>query len=105
MSTPIYGYLRPSCSIKAHEVSSASDTDLAAALSWAAHDWRDDPDWPCAAIGTMTINRVPPAELAAKQVKLLRHQKTSILATAQTAITEIDRQINSLLAITNEMQS
>ena len=95
----MYGYLRSEYMIKAHQVAAATDAQLAKELTWTGREWRDDPDWPLVAVSTMTIQRVPPAEFATSQVALLRKQQTAVMATAQAAVTEIDRQINSLLAI------
>jgi hypothetical protein len=99
MSATLYGYMRPHCGVAAHEVSDVSDDLLARELCWNANDWRDDPAWPCVAIGTMSIERVALAELVPQQVELLRKQQKDLLAAAEAACVEIDRQINSLLAI------
>ena len=72
MSVTMYGYIRPHCAISAHEVANASEHLLAEFLCWSPSDWRDDPDWPCVAIGTMSIERVALSELVPQQVALLR---------------------------------
>jgi hypothetical protein len=99
MSATLYGYMRPLCGVAAHEVSDATDGQLAHELHWSANDWRDDPDWPCAAIGTMNIERVALETFVPQQIELLRRQQKDLLAAAQAAAVEIDRQINNLLAI------
>ena len=99
MSATLYGYMRQYCGVAAHEVSDAADDELARELTWSANDWREDPDWPCVAIGTMSIERVALTELVPLQVELLRKQQKALLAAAEAACVEIDRQINSLLAI------
>jgi hypothetical protein len=98
----LFGYLRDHSGVKAHEVATTSDEVLADRLSWISSDWRDDPDWPCVAIGTMTIEREPADKFASAQVALLRKKRVEIVAAAEAAAVEIDRQINSLLAINNE---
>jgi hypothetical protein len=105
MSTTMYGYLRSHCAISAHEVAYASEHLLAEVLCWSPSDWRGDPDWPCVAIGTMSIERVPLSELVPQQVALLRKKQTELTAAAQAAVVEIDRQINGLLAIENAVVS
>lgn len=100
MSATFYGYLRH-CTIAAHEVADAAEDRLARELCWSSNDWRDDPDWPCAAIGTMNIERVDLSQLVPQQVALLRKKQTEVMAAAQAAVVEIDRQINGLLAIEN----
>jgi hypothetical protein len=99
MSAALFGYLRPHSEVAAHEVADATDDQLARGLCWVANDWRDDPDWPCAAIATISIERVPLAVLVPQQVELLRKQQRDVLAAAQATAVEIDRQINKLLAI------
>jgi len=99
MSATLYGYMRLDCGVAAHEISDATDDQLARELCWVANDWRDDPNWPCAAIATMSIERVALAELVPRQIELLRKQQKDLLAAAQAAAVEIDRQINNLLAI------
>lgn len=100
--TRLFGYLRDHSGIKAHEVADTPDDVLADRLSWNANDWRDDPEWPCVAIGTMTIEREPMDKFASAQVALLRKKKVEVMAAAEAASVEIDRQINSLLAIAME---
>jgi hypothetical protein len=99
MSATVFGYLRPHSCVAAHEVAAATDQQLAENLSWTIHDWRDDPDWPCVAMGELSIRRVPLADMVPQQVALLRQKQTQLLAAAQAAVVDIDRQINSLLAI------
>lgn len=99
----MFGYLRSHSTIKPHQVHTATDETLSAALSWSSHDWRDDPEWPCAAIGHMTIERITGEDFTAAQVAALRAKQREVMAAAQAASTELDRQINELLAITNEV--
>jgi hypothetical protein len=99
MSATLYGYMRPHCGVAAHEVSDATDDQLARDLQWNSHDWRDDPEWPCVAIGTMRIERIALEAFVPQQIELLRKQQKDLLAATQAACVEIDRQINSLLAI------
>jgi hypothetical protein len=99
MSATLYGYMRSDCGVAAHEISDASDVQLARTLTWVPHDWRDDPEWPCVAIGTLRIERIALAEFVPQQIELLRKQQKELLAAAQAAAVEIDRQINNLLAI------
>jgi hypothetical protein len=105
MSITMYGYLRSHCAISAHEVAYVSEHLLAEVLCWSPSDWRDDPEWPCAAIGTMDIERVDLSQLVPHQVALLRKKQTDLMAAAQAASVEIDRQINGLLAIENAVVS
>lgn len=97
----LFGYLRPHASLKAHEIPGASDEALADALCWAVQDWRGDPEWPCAAIGSLTIERVPMENYAASQVAALRKKEQELRAAFEASVTEIQRQINSLLAVEN----
>jgi hypothetical protein len=99
MSATLYGYMRPHCGVAAHEVSDATDDHLARELYWCTSDFRDDPDWPCVAIGTISIERVALETFVPQQIELLRKQQKELLAAAQAAAVEIDRQINNLLAI------
>jgi hypothetical protein len=104
MSTvKMFGYLRSYSQVKAHDVHSVTDEVLADALVWSIADWRDDPEWPCVAIGHISIQREPREAFASAQVNLLRAKQREVLAAAQAASTELDRQINELLAITNEV--
>jgi hypothetical protein len=99
MSATMYGYMRMHCGVAAHEVADATDDQLLRELHWTANDWRDDPEWPCSAIGTMRIERVALEVFVPQQIELLRKQQKELLAAAQAAAVEIDRQINNLLAI------
>jgi hypothetical protein len=101
----MYGYVREYCLLKPHELPSATDHQLAEGLSWLSNDFRDDPDWQCVAVGKMTIEREPAEAFAAKQVELLRKQQVGVQAAAQAKVTEIERQIQSLLAITHEVRA
>lgn len=102
MSTiKMYGYLRPHSGIKPHQVSGASNDELAEALLWTTHDWRDDPEWLCVATAEFSIQRQP--NVAEAAVKALRQQQTEARAAFEARMVEIERQINSLLAITHEV--
>lgn len=104
MSTvQLFGYLRDFSSLKPHQVPAASDKDLAEAALWSTNDWRDDPSWLCVAIGQMTIERLPSDEVAASAVAALRQKQVEVRAEFEARIVEIDRQINSLLAIAHEV--
>lgn len=102
-TTKMYGYLRPNSRIKLHEIADASDDRLAEELCWTTNDWRDDPEWLCVAIGHMTIEREPAEKVAADAVAALRQQQTEARAAFEARMVEIERQINSLLAITHEV--
>lgn len=100
----MFGYLRDhGGGMKPHEALTLSDLAFAKAVHWTPYDWTDDHDWPCVAIGHITIERKAPEECATAQVTALRAKQREVLAAAQAASTEIDRQINELLAITNEV--
>ena len=99
----MFGYLRPHCSLKAHEVAGASDADLADAVLWSTHDWRDDPEWVCVVMGEQTLQRLPTDSFVAQAVTNLRKQQQEVRAAAEIKAREIEQQISSLLAITHEV--
>jgi hypothetical protein len=96
----MYGYLRHS-SLKAHEVPGASAETLSKELYWIANDWRDDPEWPCVAMAVMTITPLATDEFVAAQVALLRKQAQEVRAQAEVKAQGIERDIQSLLAISH----
>ena len=98
----MFGYLRPHATLKAHEIAKATDAQVADALCWSTHDWRDDPEWCCVAFGHIIVDRIPTEDFAAQQVQLLRKQQQALRAAAEVSANEIERQIQSLLAITHE---
>lgn len=104
MSAPVrmFGYLRPHSSLKAHEIAGASDEQVAEAVVWSTHDWRDDPEWVCVAIGEISMQRLPTDTFVAQAVANLRQQQQDLRAAAEIKSREIEQQINSLLAITHE---
>lgn len=100
----LFGYLRDYSSLKLHEVPSATDMQLADGVTWSTHDFRDDSDWICVAIGSMSMERLPTTDVASSAVALLRQKQVAVRAECEACIVEIDRQINSLLAITHEVE-
>lgn len=104
MSTvKLYGYLREYSGLKAHEVQRADDQRLAQALLWISTEYRENPEWVCVAIGHMSIERAPAEKAAADAVAALRKQQADARASFEARMVEIEREINSLLAISHEV--
>lgn len=101
----MFGYLRPHSPIKAHEVAGVPDDQLADGVLWSTHDWRDDPEWVCVVMGELTLQRMPTDTFVAQAVANLRQQQQALRAATEIKAREIERQINSLLAITHEPSS
>lgn len=59
----------------------------------------------CVGRADITLVLDDPAKITESQLTTLRAQKASVLAEAQNKATEIERQIQTLLAITNEVQA
>lgn len=73
-------------------------------LSYCSHDMSPN-GWMAIGETEVTINFYPMDEIVDKRVKGLREEQKKTMADAQLKSTQIEREIQSLLAITNEVSA
>lgn len=103
MYTTLNAYMTQYGDLAGKDLYSASSEDLARGLFVSKHDYKGENGFTLVGTAEVKITLMARDELVNAQVEALRQRQTAVLAEAQKQATDIERQIQSLLAITNEV--
>lgn len=99
--TTLNAYLTKYCGLNGVDVHTVDHDTLARCLNFTSHKFDNDPEWVLVGTAEVTVTLMPRADVVNTQVAVLRKQAENIKAEAGAAVTRIEQQINSLLAIEN----
>lgn len=98
----LYAKLPEWAGIKPHELRDTDPRRLANALIYTAESKCHGPDTICVGTADIVVRLYEPEQFAATAVQNLRAQQAEVRAAAEVKANQIERQIQQLLAITNE---
>jgi glycine cleavage system H lipoate-binding protein len=103
--TTVNVYLSKYDGMRAADLTKATQEQLAR-LTLNNSEWiKKDNDYVLVGTAEVTVTLMPQDAIVQTQIVALRAQQDNIKATAHAHTVEIERQIQSLLAITNEVQA
>ena len=99
-------YLPKYSSLAGADLHAATHDQLANNLTFSNGDWiKTDADYALVGTVEVTVTLLPREEAVQRHVVALRAQQANIRAAAHAQTVELERQINSLLAITHDSTS
>jgi hypothetical protein len=103
--TTLNAYLSKYSGLRGTDLHKVEPDELARGLWFTTHDYGNDKDYVLVGTAEVTVTLMPQDAIVSTQIVALRAQQDNIKATAYAQTVEIERQIQSLLAITNEVQA
>ena len=105
ITAKLNAYVSEHCSLTPENFATADADRIAGAVSYWRQDMTPPSSYSLVGVAYVTITLADPDDLIAKKVEALRAEKQQTLADAQAKATNLERQIQQLLAITNGVRA